>query len=170
MALPVIRARTRLSANGKTTGLWYFETTLTTLLAVGSGPDANIGIGTTASGYFNMRGTATVGCMLMALKNNGQVWINGVNSNWILGNRASGDVIGMAVDLDARLIWFRIAPSGPWNGTWNSTGTPPVQNPAIGSGGIALPAGTMIPFCAFSGSANVFTANFGATAFVGAIP
>ncbi len=86
-----------------------------------------------------------------------------------LGVRASGDVIGIAIDLTSRLIWFRVAPSGNWNGNASA-------NPATGVGGgdISLSVGgvgiPLYPFAAFSTNGHSVTSNFGDTAFTGAVP
>ena len=91
----------------------------------------------------------------------------GLNSGINLLQRSSGDVICIAADLDNRKTWFRIGASGSWNGSGGG-------DPATNSGGLSMPSGTMVPFCGFGGvpggAGNVVTANFGATAFVGAVP
>ena len=97
----------------------------------------------------------------------GNIWSNGTTTGISLGARSAGNVIGVAIDLDNRKIWFRVAPSG----NWNNSGT---ANPATNTGGIVHPTGTMVPFCTFGGvsgtAGTTFTANFGATAFSGAAP
>lgn len=73
-------------------------------------------------------------------------------------------IIGCAVDLSAQLVWFRIAPSGNWNGSGTA-------NPATGTGGISISAvsGALFPGMA-GGSADVVLANFGGSAFSGTVP
>jgi hypothetical protein len=82
-----------------------------------------------------------------------------------LGTWANGTVGGIAVDLDNRKIWFRKAPAG----NWNNSGT---ADPATNAGGVTIPAGTMVPFVTFGAAAAgfVWTANFGASTFTGAVP
>jgi len=88
---------------------------------------------------------------------------------WALrsGRLAAYAAVGGAVDLDNRKIWFRLAPSG----NWNASGT---ANPATNTGGYTIPAGTMVPFVTFGGTAgtagHALTANFGASVFSGAVP
>ena len=146
----------------QTAGKFYFEITLTTLR---SGANVGLGIGTPASTYTAM-GTSSSGGV-QVYPGSGNIWSNGSYTSLTLGARATGQVIGIAVDLDNRKIWFRVAPSGNWNaGAGNDPGTP--------STGINIPAGAMCPFCTFGGGSGiagtVFTANFGASAFTGAVP
>jgi hypothetical protein len=98
----------------------------------------------------------------------GNYYANGSTAGTSLGSlSANGTTVGVALDLNNRKVWFRKAPSGDWNN--NST-----HNPATGVGGITIPTGTMVPFVTFGGAGgaagNVMTANFGASAFVGAVP
>jgi hypothetical protein len=96
----------------------------------------------------------------------GSVWSGGSNLASLSGWGA-GQIMGMAVDLDNRQLWVRASPAG----SWNAGGT---ANPATNVGGIAIPAGTMVPFVTFGGGSgaanNVVTANFGSSAFSGAAP
>jgi hypothetical protein len=98
----------------------------------------------------------------------------GGNTSLSIGARTSGDVIGVAVDITDLRIWWRLCPTGFWNGvTLNDPTAPPGT-----AGGVGIPAGTIVPFVTFgSGLAgqagvanNVWTANFGDTAFVGVVP
>ena len=153
------------SSAGKTSGKYYFEITLTT---EAGGGNTGFGIATTSSTYTAMGNNATTGTEVFL---NGGIWTNGSTSSRAIGNPVSGQVIGIAIDLDNRKAWFRNwtdggALSGEWNGQVIG-----VQDPATNTGGVAIPAGTMAPICTFNGvTGNVFTANFGATAFVGTVP
>jgi hypothetical protein len=152
------------AASGKTTGKYYYEVTLTAY--TGGAPNLGMGIGTTSSTYTNMGNSATTGNVVYK---SGAIWANGGSTSLTLGARSVGDILGVAVDLGARKIWFRVAPSGNWNG--QAIGS---QNPATGTGGATIPAGTMVPFVVYGGSLgaanNIWTANFGASAFSGAVP
>ena len=97
------------------------------------------------------------------------IWANGniaaPNPTGIsLGAFANTNVLCVAVDIDAKLVWFRKNA-----GIWNNSGT---ANPATATGGIStstLPT----PYYGFTGTANgteSSTANFGATTFAQAIP
>jgi len=147
---------------GKTSGKYYFEITSTTYLGGGNN---GLGIGTTASTYTGMGNNATTGVNMYI--SDGSIYANGSSAGVAIGGLSSGTLACIAVDLDNRKIWFRKTISG----NWNNSGT---ANPATNVGGITIPAGTMVPFCTFGGTGggpnNVLTANFGASAFSGAVP
>lgn len=151
-----------VAASGKTSGKYYLEMTYTT---VTGGANAGVGIGTTASTYTNMGNSATTGNM--TFRTTGNIYANGSNTGVTLSVSGSGVIIGIAVDLDNRKIWFRKTPSG----NWNNSGT---ANPATNVGGLTIPSGTMVPFVTFGSTSgvtgNVVTANFGATTFNGTAP
>jgi hypothetical protein len=147
------------AASGKTSGKYYFEVTVTTYAG---GADSGMGIGTPTSTYAGIGGSATVGDLVYIVS--GGVWANGSNIGAIgFGNISAGKVVGIAVDMDNRKIWFRLAPSGNWNSN-------AAYDPVANIGGVTIPSGTMVPFCVFNASGNVFTANFGASSFSGAVP
>jgi hypothetical protein len=151
------------SISGKSSGKYYFETTITSFLA---GANVAVGVGTPASTYTNMGNTATSGTTVRI--GTGAILYNGGSSGSSIGARITGNVIGIAVDLDNTFgLYFRVAPSGLWNGSGTA-------NPATNAGGINKPAGILVPFNVFGGiggvANNVLTTNFGATAFVGAVP
>ena len=83
------------------------------------------------------------------------------------GRDLPGDVIGIALDVGAQLAWFRVAPSGNWNGSGTA-------NPATGTGGLSLASITNVDDCPlvgfFPGIGESATANFGDSAFSGAVP
>ena len=96
----------------------------------------------------------------------GAIFVNNVNSGVSLGTRANNDIIGVAIDVTGKLIWFRVAPAG----TWNASGT---ADPATGAGGInitSIATGDLFPCAINGGSGDSITANFGASAFSGAVP
>jgi hypothetical protein len=79
----------------------------------------------------------------------------------------AGDVIGIAVDLNARLIWFRRN-----GGNWYVDAA---ANPTTGTNGVTI-AGVLAyaPVVTFGGSGTVandaFTANFGQSAYTTPAP
>lgn len=90
-----------------------------------------------------------------------------------LGNQSAGittsTLLCAAIDLDAGRIWFRMSAAGVWN---NAV----ANNPATGVGGLPL-TGTglgqgidVYPFLYLAASPNSCTANFGGSAFTGAVP
>jgi hypothetical protein len=153
------------AANGKASGKHYFEMIWTT---DAGGGNTGFGVGTTASTYTAMGGNATTGDMLFR---SGTVYSNGSVAGGYFATRTSGQTMGVAVDLDNRKIWFRNTPSGNWNGTINAGAG---GDPVAGTFGVTIPAGTIVPFLTFGGTSgvanNILTANFGATAFLGAVP
>jgi hypothetical protein len=96
---------------------------------------------------------------------NGTIFVNSLSTGIQLGVRASGDIFGIAVDLTNRLAWFRVAPSGNWNAN-------AAYSPATGTGGVAFTGGIglpMYPWAYFNTAGNI-VANFGGSAFTGAVP
>ena len=149
------------SASGRTSGKYYFEVVVTTYIGGGS---VGVGIGTTGSTYTGMGANATVGVVVYS---GSSIYSNGGSSGTSLGiSFGSGLRIRVAVDLGTRKIWF-----APNTGTWNGSVS---NDPVTGVGGVTIPAGTMVPFLTFGGGGgganNVFTANFGASAFTSAVP
>lgn len=161
------------AASGKTSGKYYCECTMTTFTG---GAGVGMGVGNTASTYALLSGSYSGGNMNLAVGHTGTGVITNTsgNSGASLGALAGGDVVGLAVDVTNRRIWFRKGAAGAWNGA-GVNGDP--TNP-VGGGGFGLPSGTIIPFVTFGSglagaagvSGNVITANFGATSFVGAVP
>ena len=82
---------------------------------------------------------------------------------------ATGLLVCAAIDLDAGLIWFRVGAAANWNASASN-------NPATGVGGVSL-SGTGLgqgidayPFVLMGTAGNSVTANFGGSAFTGAVP
>jgi|SRR5580765_939846 len=149
------------AADAKTAGKYYFEATFITITG---GGNLGVGVGTTASTYSGLGNSATTGDNGLG---SGAIWANGANTGISVGAYSNAQIAGVAVDLGARKIWFRHSPSGNWNNNAS-------YNPATNTGGITIPAGTMVPFVTFGGSGgaanNVVAANFGNAAFSGAVP
>jgi hypothetical protein len=141
-------------------GKYYWEFTLGTI----SNANTGVGFGTAAANLANC-GPTPVRVVLMY--NNGDIYIDNGGTVYHLGARSAGDVIGVAVDVTAQLVWFRVAPSG----NWNSSGT---ANPATGTGGISINtvnlSAALFPLVAPGASGNGATGNFGASSFTGSVP
>lgn len=146
------------SVSSFSTGKYYWEAT--------AGPwnsfSTDIGMGN-ASQAFN---GAALGSGGIFLNKDGAIYRNGSASGMpTFGIRAAGNVIGIAVDLTARLIWFRLAPAG----NWNNSGT---ANPATAVGGVDVSSitGALFPTYLPYTLNDAFTANFGGSAFSGTVP
>ena len=93
----------------------------------------------------------------VAYQNNGDYYVNGSNTSaW--NTFTSGDIIGIAMDLDNRKAYFHK------NGVYQGSG-----NPTAGTGGLTIPADLTMGFgvCAYNGakmSANYGNGYFGTTA------
>jgi hypothetical protein len=137
---------------GKTSGRWYWE------------------VGTEASSTLTVIGVLTMSASLDFGIGNGVATGAGYGMGGSLssssGNSASscpyqsGSIIGVALDLSARVIYFSV------DGVWQAGG-----DPASGSGGLPLGAGNESVFPAVSlGSNDVVVVNFGQSDFVNAPP
>lgn len=135
---------------------YYVEMTVVTY--AGGGNDLGIGIdsvNTSTGTYFYSTATG------YAYYFNGQKWNN--NAGAAYGNSfTTGDVIGIAIDMDNRYIYFSK------NGTWQNSGDP--TSGATGTGkAYTFTAGTYY-IAVNTAGASVVTANFGASAFAYSIP
>jgi hypothetical protein len=148
-------------------GKFYFEVSATTITG-GSG--VGIGVGPTGTTITAMSTAPPVNAYMVYIGNTGKIWGNGTgNTGLQLGTFANGDVLCVAMDCGNGRVWFRLN-----NGLWDNVSG---HDPTIGDGthgGQAFAAATsMIPFATFGNgplgsggaSGNVFTANFGASAF-----
>jgi hypothetical protein len=96
----------------------------------------------------------------------GAITINSATSSSAIPAQPELTIVAVAVDLTAKLIWFRISPSGQWNGSSTA-------NPGTGVGGLdisAIVTGPMFPVCFLGANLDVVIANFGSNAFSGAVP
>ena len=143
---------------GFSTGKYYFECTMTAWTSVSTG----VGIAKRSISV----STAIIAVGVSGIvRNNGNIYVNNVNVG-TLGARANGNIIGIACNFDTPLIWFRVAPSG----NWNNSGT---ADPATGVGGFNITSiltEALSPFFRTAAQNDNCTANFGASAFVGAVP
>lgn len=75
-----------------------------------------------------------------------------------IGHYIAGDVVSVAVDIVAQLLWVRVN-GGIWNGN-------AANDPTAGTGGYSFSGMGAALFPEFSARASSGTANFGASAFV----
>ena len=108
--------------------------------------------------------TPGVGSAIL-LRINGNINVNGTFSGSALGVIAAASVIDVAVDFNAKLIWYRVAPTGNWNGSGTA-------NPATGAGGVSISLITTGPLYALfsGGTSDRMTSNFGDGVFSGGVP
>lgn len=137
------------------TGKWFWEYILTTVVSGYLPGIANNVIGLTAA----VPGTGA--CVVNA---SGMLYVN-TTAVMTVGGVASGSTCAVAVDLNAKRIWLKLG-TGDWN---NNV----ANNPATGVGGVDISALASPPYYAFASisvTGGVITANFGASTFVNAVP
>jgi hypothetical protein len=154
------------SISSKSSGQYYWETTFNAAQA-NSGVGLAIGSLSVSTQTFTNAGTGKCG-----LVQGGIVYVDGAStitvggtggSSISFGTITSGTVICVAVDLTAKLAWWRLGAAGNWNAN-------AARNPATGVGGASIPnAGTAFATDSFGG-ADTLISNFGGSAFVGVVP
>jgi len=143
----------------KTTGKYYFETTVNAPLT--SGPAYSLGILRDTGTYQNFASDGT-NCFMVT--NSGGIYSNNASAGSLGSSFAVADKACFAIDLTARLGWVRKN-----GGNWNGSGT---ADPATGTGGFTIGSGSFAPaigFASFSTNANM-TGNFGQTAYANTAP
>lgn len=145
------------------TGKVYWECTLNTITGAGTG------VGVSLAGFTITQNPSTTGVVgSCALVRSGLVHMgSGDVAGVAFGVIPNGTVVCIAYDIGVGTIWFRLGAAGLWN-------TNAAANPATGVGGI-LTSGLgsiwpIFPTTWFAGTSDQTTANFGDTAFVGAVP
>jgi uncharacterized protein YdbL (DUF1318 family) len=140
-------------------GKFYFEITM----VAGHGSFDAMGLASSGITYNNfvLSGTNSV---VVAI--GGGITINGGAALANIGAFAPNDILGIAVDLTAHLVWCR-RNAGLWN---NNAGA----DPATATGGFTVPAAAIAPCVCFVGGGtainDAYTANFGATSYANAAP
>jgi hypothetical protein len=140
---------------GFASGKYYWEVTVSTWAQSSTSVGFGLASAALSSGNLGFAFMSRLGTII----------VNNVASGSTLGARTAGDTIGIALDVGNNLCWFRVAPSGNWNGSGTA-------NPATGVGGVSISTITGTQFPAFwaSNTGEVATANFGGSAFSGAVP
>lgn len=142
------------TTTARTTGKLYFEMTLTNNQA--GGGNTGISLGDPAATYAN-QGSGLGAHGITEYLNSGDVWAGAVNVGNANGGQrspASGDVIGVSIDIDNKQVWFQNITTG---GTRQGPFTPVTETSYQG-------------MIISNTSGGVYTINVGATAFVGTIP
>jgi len=126
---------------------------------------AAVGIANSAANLATVITTAT-GAAICA--GNGNISVNGTAQTGVGAFSANGSCC-IALDTIGKLIWFRNGAAGNWNGSGTA-------NPATGAGGYSfsgLTGGSAIIYAFAGGTTSLVsstTANFGDSAFAGAVP
>lgn len=154
-----------VGVEGQAGGKFYVE-----FLPV-AGASRGLGVGVIKQTQSRLVGSGSLnstGCAL-ALGPGFQAGIN-INNAIVgsFGTMANGTVVGMAIDITGKLIWFRNGAAGNWNNSGPA-------NPATGVGGLSIAALTgnlklMAWECAFSTPNVTVTLNAGSSGFTGAVP
>jgi hypothetical protein len=161
-------------------GKYYFEFTCPEI----SGGNGGVGVGLSTASYEGMSFlvTAAVGG-IMFIYGSLNFWVNGVksiygfNSGINDGTTGHPDTVGVAIDLDNLLVWFKIVagPSAQFITDWNgfdlsdiSNPVPAGGNPALKINGLPLQSGLIVgnvPMAIFGTAAQpnstIVNANFG---------
>lgn len=129
------------------------------------GANTLIGFSTSA---FSLTGNLGEVVNALLVLNQGSIFSNGNAAVNGLDGYVAGNVMTIAIDFTAQLIWTRNSTTNPTK--WNNSGT---ANPATGTGGIsfAFMAGATQYFATLTNNpGDTTTVNFGATPFVTALP
>ncbi len=149
------------ATDGQATGKFYFEVMTNGL----NGPDAGVGIATPAATGPNLGDDGAGGAIAFSSYQSGAIYIDGQQTGAAIGVYNLTTLVRVAVDVDARLIWFALPQDG--NGGWNQFGGT-TAHPETGVGGLSFAslAGPVFPMLVTTGGFNSSaTANFGASPF-----
>jgi hypothetical protein len=154
------------AVDGQSSGKYYWECTFNAS-AVNSGVGVSISTLPIAT-VFSGAGTGQAG-----VTQQGGVYVDGgltftvggvAGSSITFGTITSGTVICVAIDVPNKLLWWRLGAAGNWNNNAS-------RNPATGAGGVSIPNISTAAYPSISfGGADTIIANFGSSAFTGAVP
>ena len=152
------------AADAQANGKFYWELTFNTVVNSNTG----VGVANLAFPLASSIGSGSGNGVGSAGVNQGGTYVvEGVVKTSLGGAFTAGSVCCIALDLNARLIWFRQGAAGNWNG--NSS-----NNPATGVGGAPFSgwggAFNAYPIVSIGTTSDQITANFGGSAFAGAVP
>lgn len=155
--------QTVLGATGITTGKYYFEVTFAAGASSGNGAVGLVPSNEPLTGSqigYNDGMIGSIGCF----QSSGNIYKDGSSSSVGSANNFSsvGNTLCVAVDADARLVWFKMG-SNAWNGT-------PSASPITGVGGVPISGtGTIYPAIG-TDRVSTWLANFGAVNFTQVVP
>src|SRR3974390_1399120 len=157
------------STISKSSGKYYFELTYTKAnAAIVSG--LGIGVGPAGGTYNDFNNNSALNGVILYGPTNFEIYANGSYTGQSLvsaGGDGSGDVFGIAFDLNNHNVWFQIVAGPDLYLNWNGNG----GNPATNTGGVAITSGAKVAYGTFNDtdSTEALVANF-AGPFSGAIP
>lgn len=150
------------SQDSQNAGQFYVEFTYTTI----AGGSTGAGFCTPAATYTGL--SSGNGLLGLVVYKSGTVRLNGATAVTI-GALSNGALVCAAIDLTNMRAWFRLGATGNWNNS--ASATPATPSTGIDISGVFSTASPAWPFAVFDGGASdQITANFGASAFVGAVP
>jgi hypothetical protein len=153
--------------NAHSTGKYYCEFTIN---QIGSTNASNLGLCNASAALSGQGGfgydSSSNSCGIF--DQGGYITING-GSATAIWNYSVNDIIAMAVDCGAGLLWFKDITA---SSNWNNSGS---NNPATGVGGYSLSAGGFSgPYYPGAGCKHAtntkITANFGGSSYAGTVP
>jgi hypothetical protein len=142
-------------------GKFYWEVTANTI----ANPNTGMGVANPNAVLSTVGPTPVNACLVYR---NSAIYLNGVTTGISLGLISAGNVIGIALDLINNTIWFRLGAAGNWNA--NASYNPATNTGGIGIGSVGGGAVPLYPLFTLGASAEQVTANFGDSAFSGAVP
>ena len=146
---------------GQANSKFYWEVTCNSWASTAS----SIGVTKSGVAFTSLPSSSAPGTGVSGVAKTGNVYADG-GSIGTLGAIVTGNVICIALDCTAGLIWFRIGAAGNWNGSGTA-------NPVTGVGGGAIHLGGAVaiyPTVWPNNTTEQATANFGDSAFTGAVP
>ena len=150
-----------LANKSASSGKFYWEITAVTISTPAAATFGGVGNASAAVNNYFGSTSNSIGWV-----GDGRVYINNINLGPIQ-TFAQGNTLCFALDLGNSKIWFRTN-GGNWNNDVIAN-----QNPATNTGGISLSTLNAGPYFALGeaeATNDVFTANFGATAFAQTAP
>lgn len=151
------------SVASHTSGKYYAEFTLTTKAGGASTAGVGVGNGTFAPDGTFLGGTSTQSC---ALYDDGTA--AGQTSGTLTGlSFVQGNIIGMALDIGAKKIWWRVN-GGNWNNS--ATADPATNTEGLNIGDVIDTNSTIKAYVEGEVNTDVWTANFGGSAYGAAAP
>lgn len=151
------------STTSHNSGKFYLEC----LMGIGAAGGPTLGVGDSGFNINNSPGFIGGSNYSVGYQSSGAVTRNDGTVVTTYATFVAGDVVCLAVDIDARLIWWRVN-----GGNWNNSGA---ANPATGAGGFDISTVLGALFVAFGGvsqfsGGDIGTINFGGSAYAQAAP